>query len=109
MLDQRNEAAVTQIVRSVLSQIPTAPAEETPTGFMTVNEVAEAIGVSRETIRRLCASKKMPALDCGAGDQANYRIPRAFVMRAQRVVENGRNVTMSELTGEWNADLAVAS
>ncbi|MEY9933479.1 excisionase family DNA binding protein [Catenulispora sp. GP43] len=109
MLDQRSEAAVIQIVRSALSQIPTAPAKEAPKGLMSVNEVAKAFGVSRETVRRLCVTGRMPALDCGSGDQANFRIPRAFVERAMGEVENGRSVTMSDLTTEWQAGLAVAS
>lgn len=109
MLDQRSEAAVIQIVRTALSQIPATPAKEAPTGFMTVNEVAKAFRVSRETIRRLCVTGKLPAIDCGSGDQANFRIPRAFVERAMGEVEGGRSVTMSDLTTEWQAGLAVAS
>jgi excisionase family DNA binding protein len=108
MLDQRSEAAVIQIVRSALSQIP-APPKQAPTGLMTVNEVAKALRVSRETVRRLCVTGRMPALDTGTGDQANFRIPRAFVERAVGEVENGRSVTMTELTTEWQTSLAVAS
>ena len=109
MLDQRSEAAVVQLVRTALSQIQPVPAKEPATDFLTVNETAKILRVSRETVRRMCASGRLPSLDCGSGDQANYRIPRSFVERALGELNNGRSVTMSELTAEWQAGLAVAS
>ncbi|WP_194917510.1 helix-turn-helix domain-containing protein [Catenulispora rubra] len=116
MLDQRSEAAiaqieaaVAQIVRTALSQIPAAPAKVSTADFLTVNEVAKIFRVSRETVRRMCVSGKLPALDCGSGDQANFRIPRAFVERGMNELDNGRSISMSDLTTEWQAGLAAAS
>jgi len=109
MLDQRSEAAIAQIVRTALSQIPAAPMKEPTTDFLTVNEVAKIFRVSRETVRRMCITGKLPAINCGSGDQANFRIPRAFVERAMGELNNGRCVSMSDLTTEWQAGLAVAS
>lgn len=108
MLDQRSEAVV-QLVRTALSQIQAVPAEAPPTDFLTVEETAKIFRVSRETVRRMCMSGRLPALDCGSGTQASYRIPRAFVERALNTLNAGRSVSMSGLTAEWHAGLAVAS
>ncbi len=102
MLDQRSEAVV-QLVRSALSQIQAPPTEEQVTGFLTVEETAKAFRVSRETVRRMCQSRRLPALDCGSGTQANYRIPRAFVARALGEMASGRSATVAELAAEWQA------
>lgn len=108
MLDQRSEAIV-QLVRTALSQIQAAPVGVSSTDFLTVEETAKILRVSRETVRRMCASGRLPALDCGSGEQANYRIPRAFVERALGEVNAGRSVSMNDLTTEWHASLAVAA
>lgn len=106
MLDQRSEAAVLTAVRAALSQIQAVPIEEPTAGFFSVDETAAAIGVSRETIRRLCASGRMPALNMATADQANYRIPRGFIEYAFSAINSGRAASVTQLANEWQASLA---
>ena len=107
MLDQRSETAVIQLVRAALAQIQTAAAREPAAPeFLTVNETAKVFRVSRETVRRMCASGRLPALDCASGTQANYRIPRPFVDYALGQMNVGRSVAMGALATEWQASVA---
>jgi len=97
----------TSAVREALARINSPTAGSAVSPFLTVDETAGLLRVSRETFRRMVHQRRLAALVLGSGGQAQIRVPRAFVDRVLAEVEAGRTVVMAEFTAAWNAEQGV--
>lgn len=91
-------------IRNVLARTNEPSEELSTTNFLTVDETATLFRVSRETVRRMVHQGRLAALVLGSGQQAQIRVPRAFVDRVLAEVAAGRTVVMAELAAAWGAE-----
>jgi excisionase family DNA binding protein len=73
--------------------------------LLTVRQTAAKLGFSAMTIRRRIDARQFPAVKIGS----KAMVPRSFVDRLLKLVEDGHTVVVEEFASEWMHDASEAS
>jgi excisionase family DNA binding protein len=70
-------------------------AQQPPQGYLTLDQAADRLGLSRKTVLRLVKAGKLPAVNVGTGNRPNYRIDPVTLAEFQSA-PTGRQVVTAQ-------------